>query len=84
MTKKLNWKTIHNTSERVMTHYFESGRVLVMTNFNTGIAYIQKDGSNIDHIDVSTMGIEEYTNLLSGLAKDDAVLNEFKTECHER
>lgn len=71
------WTTSHNTAERTMTHVFKHGRVMVLTDFNKGIAYIQKDSKHLYSIDVSYKSVDEYTQELVSLAKEDERLGQF-------
>lgn len=71
------WTTTHNTAERTMTHVFKHGRVMVTTDYNSGIAYIQKDGKPLYSVDVDYKGVEEYTQELVALAREDERLGQF-------
>lgn len=71
------WTTSHNTVEKTMTHVFKCGRVMVLTDFNNGIAYVQKDGKHLYSIDVGYKSVSEYTQELVALAKEDERLGQF-------
>jgi len=71
------WTTSHNTAERTMTHVFRHGRVMMTTDFSNGIAYVQKDGKPLYSVDVDYKSIEEYTQELIALAKEDERLGQF-------
>ena len=71
------WITSHSTAERTMTHVFEHGRIMVLTDFNNGIAHVQKDGKHLYSIDVSYKSVDEYTQELVALAKEDERLSQF-------
>lgn len=71
------WTTSHNTVERTMSHTFRHGRIMVLTDFNNGIAYIQKDDKHLYSVDVSYKSVEEYTQELVKLAKEDERLSQF-------
>lgn len=71
------WITSHNTAERTMTHVFQHGRIMVLTDFNTGLAHVQKDGNPLYSIDVDYKSVDEYTQELVALAKEDERLSQF-------
>jgi len=71
------WTTSHNTAERTMTHVFQHGRIMVLADFNNGIAYVQKDGKHLYSVDVGYKSVDEYTQELVKLAKEDERLSQF-------
>lgn len=78
--ERLQWTTTHNTTERTMTHTFESGRIMVLTDWNSGKIYVQKDGKPLDCYEASDFSTEEYAKILANLAREDARLGQFKVE----
>lgn len=75
--EKYTWTTTHNTAEGTMSHTFESGRIFVMVDWNTGTIYVQKDGKPLDTYKASDFTPEEYANMLGNLAAEDARLEQF-------
>lgn len=60
-----------------MTHVFEGGRIMVLTNRNSGKIYVQKDGKPLDCYEIADFSLEEYANMLANLAAEDARLARF-------
>lgn len=77
--EKYTWETTHNTAEKTMTHTFESGRIFVMVDWNSGKIYVQKDGKPLDTYLASDFTSEGYCNFLANLASEDARLGKFGT-----
>jgi hypothetical protein len=50
---------------------------MVTTDYNSGIAYIQKDGKPLYSVDVDYKSVEEYTQELVALAREDERLGQF-------
>lgn len=73
----LKWTTMHNTAEKTMSHVFEHGRIMMLTDMNTGQAYVQKDGVALYALSVESMTLDEYTQELEHLAREDARLGQF-------
>ena len=73
----LQWTTTHDTAKRTMCHIFKYGRVMVLTDLNSGQAHVQKDGTSLFVIDVSEMNLESYTCELVKLDKADQRLGGF-------
>lgn len=75
--ERLQWTTTHSTAERTMTHVFESGRIMVLTDYNSGKIYVQKDGKPLDCYEVADFSLDGYVNLLVNLAQEDKRLSGF-------
>lgn len=75
--KTQQWTTIHDSVGNTMTHLFEKRRMMVVTDRKTGMAYIQKDGENVDKIDCSEKSYDEYVELLLKTAIEDERLSKF-------
>lgn len=73
----LKWITTHNTAEKTMSHVFEHGRIMMLSDMNTGQAYVQKDGVALYALSVESMTLDEYTQELEHLAREDARLGQF-------
>lgn len=74
---KYTWETTHNSAEKTMSHTFESGRVFVLVDWNSGRIHVQKDGKPVDVYLTSDFTTEGYVNMLSNLAAEDARLAKF-------
>lgn len=70
----LSWETTFNTAENLMIHTF-SDRVKVVSDIETGLSKILKDGNVINS--VNNPGIEEYEKFMKQVAEDANKLNEF-------
>lgn len=75
--ERLQWTTTHNTAERTMTHVFDSGRIMVLTDYNSGKIYVQKDGKPLDCYEVADVSLDNYVDLLVNLAQEDKRLSGF-------
>ena len=73
----LKWTTTHNTAEKTMSHVFEHGRIMMLTDMNTGQAYVQKDGVALYAVGVESMTLDEYMRELKHLAREDVRLGQF-------
>lgn len=73
----LKWTTTHNTAEKTMSHVFEHGRIMMLTDMNTGQTYVQKDGVALYAVSVESMTLDEYMRELKHLAREDARLGQF-------
>lgn len=73
----LSWETTFNTSENLMIHTF-SDRVKVISNIETGIVKVLKDGVVINTTE--NPAIMEYEKFLLKVAEDADRLAGFKTE----
>lgn len=73
----LSWETTFNTAENLMIHTF-SDRIKVVSNIETGLSKILKDGNVINS--VNNPAITEYERFLKQVAEDANKLKEFATE----
>lgn len=78
--ENLQWTTVHSTAEKTMTHIFESGRIMVTTDWNSGKIYVQKDGKPLDCYEGVDFSLEGYTNMLVNLAREDKRLSGFTVD----
>lgn len=78
--EKLQWTTTHNTANNTMDHQFNHGRIMICTDRNNGMIYIQKDGAAIDKIDGAEMSCDDYLELLTKTAREDERLSKFSVE----
>ena len=76
--ERYTWKTMYNTAKRTMSHTFRSGRIFVLTDWNSGKIYVQKDGKPLDNYMAADFTIEGYANMLANLADEDARLERFE------
>lgn len=73
----LSWETTFNTAENLMIHTF-SDRIKVVSNIETGLSKILKDGNVINS--VNNPAITEYEKFLKQVAEDANKLKEFSAE----
>lgn len=73
----LSWETTFNTAENLMIHTF-SDRIKVVSNIETGLSKILKDGNVINS--VNNPAITEYEKFLKQVAEDTNKLKEFSAE----
>lgn len=78
MSKEVfSWETTFNTAENLMIHTF-SDRIKVVSNIETGLSKILKDGNVINS--VNNPAITEYEKFLKQVAEDANKLKEFSAE----
>nr|DAM94532.1 MAG TPA: hypothetical protein [Caudoviricetes sp.] len=75
--ENLSWETTFNTAENLMIHTF-SDRIKVVSNIETGLSKILRDGNVINS--VNNPAITEYEKFLKQVAEDANKLKEFSTE----
>lgn len=75
--ENLSWETTFNTAENLMIHTF-SDRIKVVSNIETGLSKILRDGNVINS--VNNPAITEYEKFLKQVAEDANKLKEFSAE----
>lgn len=69
----LNWETEHDTAKGLMIHTF-SDRVKVVSDIKNGTVKVFKDGALANLFNAKGWKVSDYTQFLSGIAANEAVL----------